>query len=163
MNSLRLYGVSETKSLIWKRHLVAPVGRSAHCNRKASALFCVRSKASKITRRRTLEIALVIKYPEYNGRTDSSNPWSIRQTGIYQSCDLTTHTSLWILLNPKYQSNADSRVKSLLDAGDGWPKLQIRPPLLGVVVLAAYAVNWRAYMAFFDAGILRVVRLPTCP
>ena len=103
-------------------------------------------------------MAFVLKYPEYNGRTDGGDPWSNRQTGVYQSFDSNTKTSLWILLNPRPQSAADSRIKGLLSGGaDGLPHPQEQRPLVGLIALSTYILNWRAYMAFYEKEELRMV------
>lgn len=105
-------------------------------------------------------MAFIVKYPENNGRSDGANPWSNRQTGVYQSFDSKTQTTLWILLNPKPQSAADSRIKDIFSAGaDGLLHLQEQRPLVGLIVLSSYILNWRTYMAFYEKEELRMVRL----
>jgi len=89
----------------------------------------------------------VLKYPENNGRTDGADPWSIRQTGVYQSYESTTKTSLWILLNPRQDTVLDTQVKALLAAHDNPLNLYEEPSLLGLIALSTYFANWRAYMA----------------
>lgn len=105
-------------------------------------------------------MALIIKYPENNGRSDGADPWSNRQTGVYQSFDSKTKTSLWILLNPRPQSAVDTRIKCLLNAeDDGFIPLQTQRPLIGLITLSTYVVNWRTYMAFYEKEELQMVRL----
>ena len=106
-----------------------------------------------------VEMALVLKYPEHNGRRDGGDPWSIRQTGVYQSFDPLAKTSLWILLNPRQDTAADTRIKGLLGAPGGLPHLHQEPPLIGLVVLSTYFANWRTYMAFHENEELRMVDL----
>lgn len=36
------------------------------------------------------EASFVVKYPEHNGRSEGADPWSIQQTGVYQSFDTAT-------------------------------------------------------------------------
>ena len=105
-------------------------------------------------------MAFVLKYPENNGRSDGADPWSNRQTGVYQSFDSETKTSLWILLNPRPQSAADNRIQDLLSAGaDSFLHLQEQRPLVGLIALSTYVLNWRTYMAFYEKEELRMVRL----
>ena len=107
-------------------------------------------------------MTFIIKYPENNGRSDGANPWSNRQTGVYQSFDSKTQTTLWILLNPNPQSAADSRIKELFRTRpDGFPHLHLQEqrPLVGLIVLSSYMLNWRTYMAFYEKEELRMVRL----
>ena len=105
-------------------------------------------------------MAFILKYPENNGRSDGANPWSNRQTGVYQSFDSKTQTTLWILLNPRPQTAADTRIKELFSAGaDGFLHLQEQRPLVGLIVLSSYMLNWRTYMAFHEKKELKMVRL----
>ena len=103
------------------------------------------------------EIALILKYPEHNGRIDGADPWSIRQTAVYQSFDPLTGASLWILLNPRQNAAADNRIKSLLERSEDFLYLHGHPPLIALVVLSTYFVNWRAYMAYYEKEELRMV------
>ena len=103
------------------------------------------------------EMAFVLKYPENNGRTDGADPWSIRQTGVYQSFDVTTKTSVWILINPRQNTAADNRLKDLLCSRDKFPTMEGRKPLVGLMVLSTYFGNWRTYMAFYEKEELRMV------
>jgi len=100
---------------------------------------------------------LFLKYPESNGRTDGADPWSIRQTGVYQSINPTTKSALWILLNPRHGSAANDRVKNLLNAQERISPLHCQPPLVGLVVLSTYITNWRTYLAFYEEEELRMV------
>ncbi|KAK2865047.1 hypothetical protein FQN49_003963 [Arthroderma sp. PD_2] len=45
------------------------------------------------------ELCYTIRFYEKNGRP-SGNPWSLRQTGIYQQLDMSTGKSTWIFLQP---------------------------------------------------------------
>ena len=103
------------------------------------------------------EMAMVLKYPENNGRTDGADPWSIRQTGVYQSFDVTTKTSIWILINPRQNTAADKRLKDLLSSQDNFPAIEGQLPLIGLMVLSTYFGNWRTYMAFYEKEELRMV------
>ena len=103
------------------------------------------------------ETAMILKYPENNGRTDGADPWSIRQTGVYQSFDVTTKTSIWILINPRQNSAADKRLKDLLGSQNNFPAIEGQLPLIGLMVLSTYFGNWRTYMAFYEKEELRMV------
>ncbi len=118
-----------------------------------------------MTKARTfVEMAFVFKYPEHNGRSDGADPWSIRQTCVYQCFDSSTSTSLWMLLNPRQNTAADARIKCLLNAPESSPHLHQQPPLIGLVILSTYFANWRTYMAFYEKEELRMVDLvlPFC-
>lgn len=112
----------------------------------------------QMTRAKTFaEMVFVLKYPEHNGRSDGADPWSIRQTCVYQSFDSLTTSSLWMLVNPRQNTAADSRIKGLLSAPEGFLNLHQQPPLIGLVVLSTYFANWRTYMAFHEKEVLRMV------
>ena len=102
-------------------------------------------------------MAFVVKYPENNGRTDGADPWSIRQTGVYQSFDVTTKTSVWILINPRQNTAADKRLKDLLSSEEKLSATEGQLPLVGLMVLSTYFGNWRTYMAFYEKEELRMV------
>lgn len=109
------------------------------------------------------EMTFVFKYPEHNGRSDGADPWSIRQTGVYQSFDPLTATSLWMLLNPRRNAAADTRIRGMLNKPDGFPHLHQQPPLIGLVVLSTYFANWRTYMEFYEKEELKMVDLVPLP
>ena len=103
------------------------------------------------------ETALVLKYPENNGRTDGADPWSIRQTGVYQSFDVKTKTSVWLLINPRQNTAADDRLRDLLGSRKRFSATEEQQPLIGLMVLSTYFGNWRTYMAFYEKEELRLV------
>lgn len=109
------------------------------------------------------EMTFVFKYPEHNGRSDGADPWSIRQTGVYQSFDPLTTTSLWMLLNPRQNAAADTRIREMLKKPEGPPRLHQQPPLIGLVVLSTYFANWRTYMEFYEKEELKKVDLVPLP
>ena len=102
-------------------------------------------------------MAFVVKYPENNARTDGADPWSIRQTGVYQSFDVTTKTSVWILINPRHNTTAEKRLKDLLSSEEKLSTMEGQLPLVGLMALSTYFGNWRTYMAFYEKEELRMV------
>lgn len=102
------------------------------------------------------EMAFVVKYPENNARTDGADPWSIRQTGVYQSFDVTTKTSVWILINPRHNTTAEKRLKDLLSSEEKLSTMEGQLPLVGLMALSTYFGNWRTYMAFYEKEELRM-------
>ena len=102
-------------------------------------------------------MALILRYPESNGRTDGADPWSIRQTGIYQSVNTTTKSALWILLNPRIGNAAADHVEKIFDTQQRNLQLRYHQPLVGLVVLSTYIKHWRSYMAFYEEEELRLV------
>ena len=102
-------------------------------------------------------MAIVLKYPERNGRHEGMDAWSIRQTGIYQSFGWPTRTTLWLLINPKRDSAAHMRVKHLLKTRVDFSDFHQQSPIIGLVVLSTYFANWRTLMAFYEREELRMV------
>jgi hypothetical protein len=45
------------------------------------------------------EVCYNLRYVEKNGR-NRGDPWSLRQTGVYQKFNMNTGTSTWIILQP---------------------------------------------------------------
>ena len=102
-------------------------------------------------------MAFLVKYPENNGRTDGADPWSNRQTGVYQSFDIIAKTLVWILINPRQNTAADKRLKDLLGFRERSAAMEGQLPLIGLIVLSTYFGNWRTYMAFYEKEELRMV------
>ena len=102
-------------------------------------------------------MTFVLRFPENNGRNDGTDPWSIRQAGIYQSFNSTTKSVLWILLSSRRGNSADGRIRRLLYAQESMSRLQRQPPLVGLIVLSTSFTNWRTYMAFYEEEELRLV------
>ena len=107
----------------------------------------------------SVEMTFVFKYPEHNGRSDGADPWSIRQTGVYQSFDPLTGTSLWMLLNPRRNAAADVRIRGMLNDLKSSSQLHQQPLLIGLVVLSTYFANWRTYMEFYEKEELKMVTM----
>ena len=105
------------------------------------------------------EMTFVLKYPERNGRIDGADPWSIRQTGVYQKVNPWSKTSLWILLNPRQNTAANARIENLLKSQEIHSSLQWQPMLLGLIVFSVYFTNWRAFMEFSEKEEMRMVDL----
>ena len=102
-------------------------------------------------------MAFVVKFPENNGRIDGADPWSIRQTGVYQSFNVTTKTSVWILINPRQNTTVDKRLKDLLGSRNRVSAMEGQLPLVGLMVVSTYFSGWRTYMAFYEKEELRMV------
>src|SRR5438045_1558114 len=63
-----------------------------------------------------LEFCYSIRYMEKNGR-ETGDPWSLRQSGVYQKVDAQTGNSTWILLQPAESIRQRLR-KSLEELGE---------------------------------------------
>ncbi len=48
-------------------------------------------------------------------------------------------------------------IESLLNAHECCSPLHSQPPLVGLVVLSTFVINWRSYLAFYEEEELRMV------
>lgn len=106
---------------------------------------------------RTVEICYNIKYVERNYRLPDE-PWSVRQTCIYQKFEYSKKSSTWILVQPsgQVQSRIGEVFKSRTteDIGDS-----VHNPLdLHLVFLSAAAENWRWYYNSLEDKLVEMVR-----
>lgn len=103
-----------------------------HCRRSGEGL-------------RKLEICYTVRFFEENQR-NRGNPWSLRQTAVYQGVDYSTNTSAFIFLQPS--SYIEERLGDKLRAIAQDESLhEIRHILLHVVLLSSTLINWRRYIA----------------
>ena len=85
-----------------------------------------------------------VQYIEKNGR-HRGNPWSLRQTGVYQQVTLKERRSNWIILQPSKTSR--SRLETILRSRTQGERPQAtNPMLLHVHFLTAMAENWEEYI-----------------
>lgn len=109
-----------------------------------------------------LEISYVLRYPERRIRI-SAEQWSIRQVGIHSAIlNDQQHTSRWLMLFPRYGSDIQRHIHSLLevDHGDG-RELSIakNPANLHTAILVQLASNWQAYILSLEEELLRLVSI----
>ncbi|KAI1157642.1 hypothetical protein F5B18DRAFT_644278 [Nemania serpens] len=91
-----------------------------------------------------VELCYSIRYFELNGR-GRGNPWSLRQTGVYQRCHSTTQ-STWLVLN--YSDYMNQRIEAALEeeknsARESCKAMQLLPHLF---IISAATRNWRSYI-----------------
>ncbi|KAH8161553.1 hypothetical protein CIB48_g6688 [Xylaria polymorpha] len=92
-----------------------------------------------------VEICYTVRFFEENQR-NTSNPWSLRQTAVYQGVDYSTDTSTFILLQPS--SYIERRLGDKLHAiTHDESSHELRHILLHLVLLSSSLVNWRHYIA----------------
>ncbi|KAK4221299.1 hypothetical protein QBC38DRAFT_492315 [Podospora fimiseda] len=92
----------------------------------------------------SLEFCYNIRYFEQNGR-GRGNPWSLRQTGVYQKYQ-SNKRSAWIVLN--YSNYISDRVRAAF-AEESSPIEELceaSPLSPHVFILSAAATNWRSYI-----------------
>lgn len=106
---------------------------------------------------RKVEICYNIKYAERNYRLPDE-PWSVRQTCIYQKFERSKKSSTWILVQPS--EKMQSRIREVFKARtmediEG----SVHNPLdLHLVFLSAAAENWRWYYNSLENALVEMVR-----
>ena len=85
-----------------------------------------------------------MQYFEKNGR-NRGNPWSLRQTGVYQQVTLTEGISNWIILQPS--NSCRSQLDKIMQSNTrGETLLAMNPMLLHLHFLTAMAGQWEEYI-----------------
>lgn len=104
-----------------------------------------------------VEICYNIKYVEKNYRLPDE-PWSIRQTCIYQKFEYSKKSSTWILVQPSGQ--VQSRIQEVFKARtvEDIEKSVHNPLDLHLVFLSAAAENWRWYYNSLEEALVEMVR-----
>lgn len=108
-----------------------------------------------------LEFCYNIRYFELNGR-GRGNPWSLRQTGVYQKW-LSNKRSAWLLLN--FSSYVSDRVAAALGEESSPTQGSCEASLLSphLFILFAATRNWRQYIENSRQKVGIFVRLPMFP
>lgn len=92
----------------------------------------------------SLEISFTLQHVEENGRK-RGDPWSLRQTGVYQQVDFKAGTSVWIILQPSDYVRK-SLEHALVEKSYGACGQESSPMLLHVLFILAAADNWTRYI-----------------
>lgn len=109
-----------------------------------------------------VEICYNIKYVEKNERLEN-DPWSVRQTCVYQKFEYSKKSSTWILVQPS--EKVQSRLPEVFKARTTEDiENSVHNPLdVHLVFLSAAAENWRWYYNSLEeklADMVRVIRYP---
>lgn len=109
-----------------------------------------------------VEVAYIFKYPEEKDVSDDpkKDPWSIRQTGVYQRYEIKSQQSTWILLHPVKDSIAHTRLTTSLNSMSNCAELHRHPLQLHNFLISTYLRKWRDYMLYYEKQLLPLVRLP---
>ena len=104
-----------------------------------------------------VELCYSIRYFELNGR-GRGNPWSLRQTGVYQRCH-STPQSTWLVLN--YSDYMNQRIEAAFkeeknSARESCKAMQLLPHLF---IISAATRNWRSYIESLRQKLSRYVKL----
>lgn len=105
------------------------------------------------------EICYNLKYAEKNNRLPE-DPWSVRQTCVYQKFEYDCKRSTWILVQPserarnRLQEVFKSRTTEDIDRS-------VHNPLdIHLLFISASAENWRWYFNYLEESLIDMVRLP---
>ena len=93
-----------------------------------------------------------MKYAEYNGREDQ-DPWSIRQSAVYQQYNSLTGSSVYILLSPYPRSVVEEQYIMAVAAAQQGTAFEASRLRFGSVLMDAYLHNWREYLSFYEQRI----------
>ncbi|PSN67176.1 hypothetical protein BS50DRAFT_494669 [Corynespora cassiicola Philippines] len=97
------------------------------------------------------------RYAEYKGLP--SEPWVIRQAGVYQKIDLQTKQSLVILVSAVPDSAAHMRVLECLESHQ--KQMEQNPLWVHGVIHASYSMRWREYIAEYEKRLLPIADTTT--
>lgn len=89
------------------------------------------------------EFCYIIRYFELNGR-QRGDPWSLRQTGVYQRFQ-SDQRSAWVLLNLSSYIN-DRVTAAVTHTGSADKSLQPSPLLVHMFIITAAVRNWSMYI-----------------
>jgi hypothetical protein len=102
------------------------------------------------------DLCFNVRYPERVSR-DGEYPWVLRHTAVYQSCQMRTSSSTWILLQPS--QNVQNKLKSILN--DPNPDENAtsfdRECMIIFMILSATETNWRWYINYLESEINELV------
>ena len=91
-----------------------------------------------------LELGYNIKYVEEHGRTLPNDPYSIRETGVYQKFNSSTNRSNWIFIQPSTTLRAEL-VRFFSQTRRPSEECQAH----GTVLIIA-SDNWRFYINYLE-------------
>jgi hypothetical protein len=103
-----------------------------------------------------VEICYTVRYYERHGR-DIHNPWSLRQTGLYQRVVVATQQASWIIL--QYSDTVkDAVIEKLERLTRDHSMMRQRQVLLHLAVLTSSLRNWDEYFEYQAAELEKLVR-----
>lgn len=107
--------------------------------------FPILSSAARLSHTSFPELCYTIQYVEQNGR-QRGDPWSLRQTGIYQQVSSEANNSIWTILSPS--PSIQEYIEQTLQGSDpgSCDGQATHPLLLHVIVLLATTDNWVGYI-----------------
>lgn len=113
---------------------------------RAPHITPVQAKGTKIW----VETSYLIKHVEEHGRKGPSNPWSVRQMGVYHKANPSAG-NIFVILNP---SKSFLRRLRQAQQGAGLPG----PWELHLMILACAMEKWRWYLSDLERECASMVR-----
>ena len=101
------------------------------------------------------ELCYTVQYVEENGRKDG-DPWSSRQTGVYQQVHSQTRKSVWIIIQPSKHTQ-EYLEQTFQDQGQKLYGPESNPMLLHTVILLTTSQNWEGYIEYLYSRFLKIV------
>lgn len=105
---------------------------------------------------KNIEVTYILQYVERNGR-NRGDPWSLRQTGVYQQTTFDSHKSMWIFLQLSQSTKA--ALKEVLQNQPIYPCGSDSPMALHALLLGVTVHNWGDYIQSLSKQLMCVVRL----
>jgi Mg2+ and Co2+ transporter CorA len=91
-----------------------------------------------------VETCYTVRFFERNHR-NTGDPWSLRQTGVYQRFDTATNNSVWTLIKPSHYLQV--RLRDKLHTLARRPQLRpVRHMLLHLVIVSSTLEGWAEYI-----------------
>lgn len=92
-----------------------------------------------------------MQYMEKNNRR-KGDPWSLRQSGVYQQISVSSRRSTWIILQPSkgVRAQLEQALESSLEQGQEGNESAI---YFHVIFLSSMAGNWQEYLEYLHSQI----------
>lgn len=96
-------------------------------------------------------------YIEPNGRPSPKDPWSLRQTGVYQKYSRSGNCTFGTLLHPNSNSVAQTRLETAAETRNENHGLREHPLNMHLIILSSYFNHWQAYIESLAAEVGKIV------
>ena len=103
------------------------------------------------------EFSYILKYPERRSGHHGQPTWSIRHTAVYQRIEPSRQRMIVLIANPVPQSPYWCRLVPILKAYHSAVSFDLPCLHVHVELLDCYLVEWRAYMAHYEALVMDTV------
>lgn len=116
------------------------------------------TKKLRLMLMRWVELGYVYKYSEKK-EVKTGNPWRIRHTGMYHTCDRhdSRSTSTFVIVSPAPNSRFEIYLKDALRKEIIRAMVLADPVLIHTMLLSTHLGSWREYLERFESLILRAV------